>query len=223
MVRAAKSILASLVLLFSAIPALALFPHWQHHALPSGSAQQARPSSRPMNGAPPASPQSSNGAPPASPQSSNGGNQLHLNGPGPHRGDWLRKYMALPPQQQERQLQQDPSFRSLPPEKQNHLLDRLRNFNSQPPEQKTRILNRMETFEHMTPEQQTAARSLFQRYRNLPDDQKGKVSQAYRRLRGMPPQARNQLLSSDEFRNNYTDDERDLLRGMTDLNVEPSH
>jgi hypothetical protein len=81
----------------------------------------------------------------------------------------------------------------------------------------------METFEHMTPEQQTAARSLFQRYRNLPDDQKSRVSQAYRRLRGMPPQARNRLLSSDEFRNGYTDDERDLLRGMTDLNVEPSH
>jgi hypothetical protein len=81
----------------------------------------------------------------------------------------------------------------------------------------------METFEHMTPEQQTATRNLFQRYRNLPDDQKSKVSQAYRRLRGMPPQARNQLLSSDEFRNGYTEDERGLLRGMTDLNVEPSH
>ncbi len=81
----------------------------------------------------------------------------------------------------------------------------------------------METFEHMTPEQQTAARNLFQRYRNLPDDQRSKVSQAYRRLRGMPPQARSQLLNSDEFRNDFTDDERDLLRGMTDLNVEPSH
>ena len=212
MVRAAQSILASLVLLFSSIPALALFPGWQQHAPPSRSAQQAPPGSRPMNG-----------PPRSSPQGPNGGNQLHLNGPGPHRGDWLRKYMALPPQQQERQLQQDPSFRSLPPDKQNHLLDRLRNFNSQPPEQKTKILNRMETFEHMTPEQQTAARSLFQRYRNLPDDQKSRVSHAYRRLRGMPPQARNRLLTSDEFRNGYTGDERELLRGMADLNVEPSH
>jgi hypothetical protein len=210
-VRAAKSILASLVLVFSAIPALALFPGWQRQASPSRPAQQT-PGSPAMNG-----------SPPASAQGSNGGYQPHLNGPGPHHGDWLRKYMALPPAQQERQLQQDPSFRSLPPDKQNHLLDRLRNFNSQPPEKKATILNRMETFEHMTPEQQTAARSLFQRYRNLPDDQKSRVSQAYRRLRGMPPQARNRLLSSDEFRNGYTDDERDLLRGMTDLNVEPSH
>lgn len=80
----------------------------------------------------------------------------------------------------------------------------------------------METFEHMTPQQQQQARSLFDRYRSLPDDQKTKVSQAYRRLRGMPPSARNGLLNSDEFRNGYTDDERELLRGMTDLNVGPS-
>ena len=98
----------------------------------------------------------------------------------------------------------------------------MRKFNSQPPEKKAQILNRMETFEHMTPQQQQSARNLFDRYRNLPADQKDKVSQAYRRLRGMPPSARNELLNSDEFRNNYNDEERDLLRGMTDLNVGPA-
>ena len=29
-------------------------------------------------------------------------------------------------------------------------------------------------------------------------------------------------MNSDEFRNNYTDEQRDLLRGMTDLNLTPS-
>ena len=77
----------------------------------------------------------------------------------------------------------------------------------------------METFEHMTPEQQASARNLFQQYHNLPEDQRAKISQAYRRLRGMPPDARNQLLNSDEFRNNFTDEQRELLRGMTDLNL----
>ena len=38
----------------------------------------------------------------------------------------------------------------------------------------------------------------------------------------MPPEARNQVLNSDEFRNNFTDEERDLLRGMTDLNLGPN-
>ena len=202
--RASKSILAVAVLLFSTVPALALFPGWQK----SGS---ARPASQPPR----------NTAPLANSQSSANSYQFQPKGPGPHRGDWLRKYGNLPPSQQEQQLKQDPSFRNLPPEKQNQLMDRLRNFNNQPSEKKQQILNRMETFEHLTPEQQASARSLFQHYHNLPEDQRAKVSQAYRRLRGMPPEARNQLMNSEEFRNNYTEEQRDLLHGMTDLNLTP--
>ena len=208
MVRASKSVLAILIVVFSTIPALALFHGW-----PQKSTPPARSASQPPG----------NAAPPASSPNSGNVYQFHLQGPGPHRGDWLRKYGNLPPSQQEQQLQHDPGFRRLPADKQNHLLDRLRNFNSQPPQKKAQILNRMETFEHMTPEQQANARNLFQQYHNLPEDQRNKVSQAYRRLRGMPPDARNQLLNSDEFRNNYTEEQRDLLRGMTDLNVGPSH
>jgi len=206
-VRASKSILAILVLSLSAAPALAIFPGWQK----SGGARAASP--------PPGNAQNSG----SSSQNSGNSYQFQPRGPGPHRGDWLRKYGNLPPTQQEQQLKQDPSFRNLPPERQNQLLDRLHNFNSQPPEKKAQILDRMETFEHMTPAQQANARNLFQQYHNLPEDQRTKVSQAYRRLRGMPPEARNQLLNSDEFRNTYSDEQRELLRGMTALNLSPSH
>ena len=205
--RASKSILAILVLVVSTVPALALLG-WQQKSTPAARS---------------ASPLPRNAAPPASSPNSNSTSQFHPQGPGPHNGDWLRKYGNLPPGQQEQQLQHDPGFRSLPQQKQNQLLDRLRNFNSQPPQKKAQILNRMETFEHMTPEQQATARNLFQQYHNLPEDQRNKVSQAYRRLRGMPPDARDQLLNSDEFRNDFSEEQRELLRGMTDLNVGPSH
>jgi Protein of unknown function (DUF3106) len=201
-VRASKSILAILVLGFGTLPALAFFPGWQK----SSGAKANQPAR--------------NSAPAAKSQSSS--NNYPTYGPGPHRGDWLRKYSNLPPSEQEQQLKQEPAFRNLPPQQQNQLVDRLRKFNSQPPEKKQQILNRMETFEHLTPEQQANARSLFQRYHNLPEDQRAKVSQAYRRLRGMPPEARNQLMNSDEFRNDYSEEQRDLLRGMTDLNLPPS-
>jgi Protein of unknown function (DUF3106) len=200
-VRASKSILALLVLLFSTMPALALWSGWQK----SGP---ARPAAQPPRSA----------APPA-PQNSTNSYQFQPRGSGPHRGDWLRKYGNLPPNEQEKQLKQEPAFQKLPPDKQNQLLDRLRNFNSQPPEKKQQILDRMETFEHMTSQQQANARNLFERYHNLPEDQRAKVSQAYRRLRGMPPDARNQAMNSEEFRNNFTDEQRELLRGMTDLNL----
>ncbi len=204
-VRLPTPISVTVVLLLSAFPALAFSP-WQRHGGPP-----------PRQSAPPPS----QNMPPAAP-ASNGGYTFHPKGPGPHHGDWLRKYGSLPPNQQEQQLQKDPTFRKLSPEKQSKLLNRLREFNNQTPEKKAQILNNMETFEHMTPQQQQAVRSLFGRYHNLPEDRKTKVSQAYRRLRGMPPSARNELLNSDEFRNNYTDEERELLRGMADLNVGPT-
>ena len=213
--RLANSMPLIAMLIVSAMPAFARSP-WQHH-VSSPSPQQSAPRTRPS--APP--PSSHIQSAPSNRPSSNGGYTFHPQGPGPHNGDWLRKYMAEPPSQQEQQLRHDPNFQRLPPERQSQLVNRLRSFNSQPPEQKARILNRMETFEHMTPQQQQMARNLYGRYRNLPEDQKNKVSQAYRRLRGMPPSARNELLNSPEFRNHFTDDQRDLLRGMTDLNVPP--
>jgi hypothetical protein len=213
-VRLAKFISLTMVLLLSAMPCFARLP-WQHHGgAPAGPAPTTHQSTPPSSN-------SSTGSGSGS-QGSTGTYHFQPKGPGPHRGDWLRKYGGLSPSQQEQKLQSDPGFRSLPADKQNNLLNSLRRFNSQPPEKKQQILNRMETFEHMTPQQQQQARNLFDRYRNLPEDQKSKVSQAYRRLRGMPPSARNELINSDEFRNGYNDDERDLLRGMTDLNVGPA-
>jgi hypothetical protein len=206
-VHLAQSISLVAVLLFGALPVFSLSPPWQHHG-----AAASQPSAQPPL------PQSGGSAP----LTSGGAYTFRPQGPGPHRGDWLRKYMMLPPQQQEQQLRHDFGFQSLPPERQNHLLQRLREFNHRSPEQKAQILNRMETFEHMSPQQQQQARDLFSQYHSLPADQRSKVSQAYQRLRGMSPSARNDLLNSDDFRNNYTQQQRDLLRGMTDLNVGPT-
>src|ERR1022692_4621537 len=124
----------------SVLPATAT-PFWQKHNPPPVSA-------RPM---PQASVQAPNElmaqagpARPGAPPPASAGQQFHLYGPGPHQGDWLRKYFGLPPAQWEQTLQKDPSFQALPPDAQKHLLDRLRTFNSLDPEKQQKILNRME-------------------------------------------------------------------------------
>jgi|HubBroStandDraft_4_1064222.scaffolds.fasta_scaffold00421_7 hypothetical protein len=155
--------------------------------------------------------------PGAVPQSASGGAQMHLKGPGPHNGDWLRKYFRLSPSQQEKTLEQDPVFKSLPADKQEHLLNRLRSFNSLPPNKQQAILNRMETYEHLPPEKQAEARTLFEQYHSLPPDQKSQLSQAYHKLRSMTPEQRAQYMNSDEFRNSFDDQQRELLRGMNGL------
>ena len=149
------------------------------------------------------------------------GPKLHLHGPGPHNGDWLRQNGSLPPAQQEQKLRSDPKFRSLPPEKQQNLLNRLRKFNSLSPQKQHEILNRMETFEHMSPQQQAQAQNLFQRYKGLPPQQQSQVSQAYQKMRSMSPEQRSQYLNSDEFRNSFNPEQQDLLRGMSELYPNP--
>ncbi len=151
---------------------------------------------------------------------SQAGGQFHLNGPGPHRGDLLRQNWNKPAPQQEQQLRQDPHFRSLPPDQQQKLIDRLHRFDNLSPDEKAKVLNRMEAFEHLTPAQQQQAQGLFQRYKAMPADRQGKVNQAYRQLRDLPADQRNQILSSNEYRSNFTDDELNLLRGMTDLTAQ---
>jgi len=147
----------------------------------------------------------------------------HMNGPGPHKGDWLRQFSNFPPAQQEQKLQNDPMFRSLSPEKQQSLMNRLRNFNSLTPDKKQKILNRMETYEHLPPEKQAQAQSLFQQYQGLPPDQRNQVSQAYRKMRTMSPDQGTQYFNSDEFRNNFNDEQRGLLRGMAELYPSQAH
>ena len=60
-----------------------------------------------------------------------------------HAGQWLRRYKDLPPDQQQKALDNDPQFRSLPPARQQILRERLLRFSSLPPQQQNRILQQI--------------------------------------------------------------------------------
>jgi hypothetical protein len=142
-------------------------------------------------------------------------------GSGKHRGDWLRQHQNQPPEQQERELRSDPKFRQLPPDRQQELVQKLRDFNSKPPEQRQRILERMETFEHLPPGEQQRIRSLYGQMRALPDDRRHEVRAAARELRGLPPDQRERVINSPQFRSRFSEQERDLVRGLSSLNLGP--
>src|SRR6516162_7967622 len=193
--RATYTAVISLAVVSASVPAHGL-PFWHKHS----SAQPTQVSTQPATAhfeedlIAQANPPAQKAAP-----------RPRLNGPGPHQGDWLRKFSNLPPAQQEKQLENDPMFRSLTPDK------------------KEKILNRMETYEHLPPEKQAQARTLFAQYQGLPPDQRSQVSQEYRKLRQMSPDQRAQYFNSDEFHNNLNDQQRDLLRGMSELYPSPSN
>jgi hypothetical protein len=142
-------------------------------------------------------------------------------GPGPHMGDWFRRNESLPPDQQLRKLEQNPDFQHLPPDRQQRLRDRLQNFNSLPPEQKDRILHRMETYERLSPDQQQRVHDMFRQYRELPNDRRQELKRAFQQLGSMSPDERQRMLDSPAYRNNFSDRERGLLRGMSTIGITP--
>ena len=123
-----------------------------------------------------------------------------IRGEGPHNGDWLRNTMRLPPQEQQRKLEQDQHFRQLPPQRQEQLRNRLQNFNSMPPQQ-----------------QQRQAQALFGQFRGMDPQRKNMMRNTLREMRAMPPDARERLLNSPETQSRYSPQEIQMLRGFNDI------
>lgn len=139
-----------------------------------------------------------------------------------HAGDWLRRYKDLPPEEQERELQNDPAFQKLPPERQQILRQRLQHFSNLPPQQQLRMLNRMDTWEHLTPEQKQQAKQIFGQMRQLPPDRRRMVRTAIQDLRAMPPDQRESVINSDRFKGMFSDQERQMMREATRLPLAPA-
>jgi hypothetical protein len=139
-----------------------------------------------------------------------------------HAGDWLRRYKDLPPDEQEKALQNDPAFQKLPPERQELLRQRLQRFSNLTPDKQLQILNRMETWEHLTPEQKEQARQIHAQMHQLPPDRQRMVRTAVRDLRAMPPEQREQVINSDRFKSMFSDQERGIMREVTRLPLAPA-
>lgn len=180
----------------------------QHHATPPPShpAAQAHPQqAHPQQAHPPQA------HPPQQPHPQQNG----------HAGDWLRRYKDLPPAEQQKALHSDPGFQHLPPAQQQQLEQRLNHFSNLPPQQQLRMLNRMETWEHLTPEQKQQARQVFSQIKQLPPDRQRAVNTAIHDLRPMSPEQRERIINSDRFRGMFSDQERDMMRGATQLPLAP--
>jgi hypothetical protein len=136
-----------------------------------------------------------------------------------HLAQWMDRHSSLPLADQQRALEKEPGFRDLPTETQQRMHDRLTQLNSMSPEQRRRILERTEQMEHLTPPQRQQVRGALEQYRSLPEDRRRMVARAFKNLREMPPQQRQALMSSDRFRGEFSDQERNTLSGL--LAVEP--
>jgi hypothetical protein len=148
--------------------------------------------------------------------SQKGGNRRNQR-PRARMGDWLRNHQNLPPEQQEKLLENDPNFKKLPPDRQAALKERLRKFNSLPPEQRERALARMQFMASLTPEQRKEIREANQKLEALPPERRVKVHAFLRNLRTMDPKQRQQLLQSEGFRSTFSEQEQELVKQLASI------
>ena len=161
-------------------------------------------------------------------RSMGGQGRPHLNpgrqqGPRPqkqeHLEQWMNRHSNLPLAQQQQALESEPGFRQLPEETQQHLRNRLTQLNNMPPEQRRRFIESNEAMEHLTPPQRQKVLGAVRQLGALPEDRRRLVAHAFRNLREMPPPQRQAILNSENFRGQFTDQERGTLSNL--LAVEP--
>lgn len=140
---------------------------------------------------------------------------------GARAGDWLRQYKNMPVDHQEQELSNDPNFRRLPAEKQEKLRERLRQFNNLSPEKQDQLLDRMEKFETLTPEKRQQLRGIQERMRQLPEDRQQRVRRAFHAIKGMNADQRTSFLGSARFTGQFTPEEQEILRGLTEIEDTP--
>jgi hypothetical protein len=105
---------------------------------------------------------------------------------GPRLQQWMEQHRNLPPAQQERALENDPSFRALNSQQQQGALNQLRQLQGMTPEKR----NLRWAWLGMTPQQRQQVEALTQQWEALPPARQVLMQQALTALRRVPPPQR---------------------------------
>lgn len=137
----------------------------------------------------------------------------------PHLAEWLRQHQNMSLKQQERALRNEPGFNRLPLERQQRLLSRLQQVNAMPPLQRERTLERMEALEKLSPQQREQVHSAMQEVGRLPAQRRQLMRKAFHDLSRLPQERRRAVLDSPQFKGQFSDRERQMLRTL--MSVQP--
>ena len=98
-------------------------------------------------------------------------------------------------------------FSKMSPKEREKELSRL------PPQRRAAFEQRLARYEQMTPEQRERVRQRVEEMESLPKDRQNAVRQEIQRINALPFQQRKKILSSEEFKQNFSPDEQKLVLG----------
>jgi uncharacterized protein DUF3106 len=133
---------------------------------------------------------------------------------------WIERLQDMPPEQQERFMNNNERFNSLPPQQQAQIRQRLRVWNNLSPQQQQEIREREQVWEQLTPEQQDYVRNVLQpRWQQMPPQRKAVILQHLRALNNLSDDDREARLNDPAFNQGLSPDEQRMLRDLAHLRV----
>ena len=132
----------------------------------------------------------------------------------------IERLQDMPPERQEKFLQNSLRFQSLPPEQQARIRERLQAWNRLTPAQQQDLRNRQRVWEQMTPEQRTYVRqTLLPRWQQLPPERRQAIMQRLHSLRDLSEADRQAKLNDPAFTEGMSGEDRETLQQLAHLHV----
>ena len=137
---------------------------------------------------------------------------------------WVDRLRDMPPEQQQRFLENNETFKSLPPQRQQQIRQNLEKWNQLSPEEKQAAREREGALERMTPEQREYVRNtLLPKWQSMPQDRRQAINRHLAMLRNMSPATQQAALNDPRFLQGLSPDEQSMLRDLNSLrNPAPS-
>jgi Protein of unknown function (DUF3106) len=165
-------------------------------------------------------------------QKSSDGLSPHGNGSGASRPNarameglppkWVERLRDMPPEQQQRFMQNNAQFQQLPPERQQQIRQNLEKWNGLSPDQKQAAMNREAVLERMTPEQRQYIRNiLLPKWEAMPKERRQVMNRHLAMLRNMSPSTQQEALKDPQFVRGLSPDEQSMLRDLNSLRNPP--
>jgi len=147
----------------------------------------------------------------------NGGGGPAGNNLPPKTMDRLRE---IPPERQEKFLQNNERFQKLPPDQQARIRERLESWNKLTPGQQQEFRERQRVWEQMTPEQRREVQQkLLPRWQQVPPQRRQAIMQRLHRLRDLSESERQTKLKDPSFVEGLNAEDREMLEQLAHLHV----
>jgi Protein of unknown function (DUF3106) len=131
---------------------------------------------------------------------------------------WIEKLQDMPPDQQQRFLENNQQFQHFSPERQEQIRRNLERWNKLTPEQKEQARIAEQAFERMTPQQRQYVRNvLLPKWQAMPQQRRQLINGHLKMLRNMSPATQQAALDDPKFVEGLSPDEQSMLRELNSL------